>query len=65
MIFLNACIFFLGIGAIAKLIVGQEDGPLLAIGALLAIVVRVFLWLVDRRLRGRLERDGRKPKRGT
>ena len=65
MTFLNACIVCLSIGAIACLIAGQEDGPLLAFLALLAIVVRVFLWLVERRLRGRLERDGRKPKRGT
>ena len=65
MIFLNACIFFLGIGAIACLIAGQEDGALLAIGALLAVVLRFVAWLVDRRLRGRVRRDGRKPKAGT
>ena len=63
MIFLNACIVCLSIGAIACLIAGQEDGPLLAIGALLAVVLRFVVWLADRRLRGRLERDGRTPKR--
>lgn len=48
--FLNACIFFLGVGAIACLIAGQEDGPPLALLAIAAIVARVFLWLVHRRL---------------
>lgn len=51
--FLNACVFFLSVGAIAKLIVGQEDAWLLAILALLAILVRVIVWLASRPVRGK------------
>ena len=61
MIFLNACIFFLGVPGVIGLIIGHKDGPALALLAILAVVLRFVLWLVDRR--GQVRRDGRTPKR--
>ena len=62
MIFLNACVFCLSVGAIAKLIVGQEDAALLALLAIVVVMARLVPVVADW-VRGRLERDGRTPKR--
>ena len=61
--FLNACIVCFGLAGVAGLIVGHQDGPALIIAALLAVVLRFVLWLVDRHLGGQVRRDGRTPKR--
>ena len=43
MIFLNACIFFLGVPGVIGLIIGHKDGPALALLAILAVVLRFVL----------------------
>jgi len=56
---LNACIFCFGVPAVIGLIIGHEDGLVLAILALAAVMLRVVIG------GGRVRRDGRKPKAGT
>jgi len=62
MIFLNACVFCFVVGSVAKLIKGQEDAGLLALLAIAAVMARLVPVVADW-VRGRLERDGRTPKR--
>ena len=64
MIFLNACVFCFVVGSVAKLIKGQEDAGLLALLAIVVVVFRLVPVVADW-VRGRVRRDGRKPKRGT
>ena len=64
MIFLDACVVCFVVAGAIRLITGHEDAGLLAFGAIVAVVFRLVPVIADW-VRGRLERDGRTPKRRT
>ena len=64
MIFLDACVFCFVVAGVIGLITGHEDAGLLALLAIAVVVFRLVPVIADW-VRGRLERDGRTPKRRT
>ena len=62
MIFLNACVFCFVIAGTIGLLTGHEDGGPLALLAIVVVMARLVPVVADW-VRGRLERDGRTPKR--